>query len=93
MVRVKSCEEDGSRGHDYCKLCNIYVYNDNMKVFVVEVLHVCSFVDHLKAYHVIPTHKYIIVHYNDLYSHGVLHIKEKNSRLYVVESSYFCNYE
>ena len=89
MVRVKSCEEDGSRGHDYC---NIYVYND-MKVFVVEVLHVCSFVDHLKAYHVIPIHKYIIVHYNDLYSHEVLHIKEKNSRLYVVESSYFCNYE
>ena len=89
MVRVKSCEEDGSRGHDYCKLCNIYVYND-MKLFVVEVLHVCSFVDHLKAYHVIPTHKYIIVHYNE--SMIFIHIKEKNSRLYVVESS-FCNYE
>lgn len=90
VIRVTS-EDDHEQPYIYCKISCLYVYND-LKVFVTNVLDIHDYIDHTKCFAVLCSTKVIIALYSDLYTHGVLHLKTKESNTYLVEKHKICNH-
>lgn len=68
----------------YGQVDEIIVWDDE-KFFVVCILEVVNFTDHLMAYEVQRTERTEIWSYADLPWHGVLNIVMRSSKYYVVE--------
>ena len=71
----------------YCSVNTIYVYQDH-KIFVLKALSIVAFVEHLKAFEVVPTDQMILATFHNLYRHGVLHLKQKHGKYYLVEKDH-----
>lgn len=52
---------------------------------MLKALSIVTFVEHWKAYEVVPTNRLILATVHDFYRHGVLHLKQKYDKYYVIE--------
>ncbi len=68
----------------YCQIQEVYGYNDH-KIFLTNVVQILSYEEHFKAVKVVITEQPLLCHVNELYCHGVLHLKPKGNDLYIVE--------
>ena len=60
---------------------HIYIYNDN-KFMIIKLIAIHS---HIQAFKVTVTDQSTLFHTDDLYCHGVLHLKQQGPHLYLVE--------
>ena len=68
----------------YGQIQDVYVYNDH-KVFQLQGLKVLQYCEHLRVIEVAFTSQLFLCTYNDLYSHQILHLKEKQSTYYIID--------
>ena len=71
----------------YCCINAILVYQEH-KVFVLKALSVVTFVEHWKAFEVVPTNQVILATFHDFYRHSVLHFKQKRDKNYIIEKDH-----
>ena len=88
IVRVKILCEPGMLPFKYAQIKEIYVYEDQ-KVMLMQVVEVISAIHHLRAITVTITEEMYLSHYNNLYCHGVLHLKQLESNYYIVEKDHW----
>ena len=75
-------QKDENLSFSYARIKEIYVHHDQ-KLFITSVLHVEYLSDHNKRYVLSDTLQ--TATYHDLYIHGVLHSKIKNTNINLVE--------
>ena len=66
VVRVKNVTSDEYEPFVYCKIKNVYVYND-AKIFEVEVMKIVLYHDNIRAIQVTTTNQTLWCLYTDLY--------------------------
>ena len=83
IIRITSTKDENF-SFSYARIKEIYVHHDQ-KLFITSVLHVEYLSDHDKSYVLSDTLKTAFATYHDLYIHGVLHSKIKNTNINLVE--------
>ena len=83
VIRVKS-QEEGPVPFDYVTIHRVFVYKD-YKIFMGKKVTIIKFDEHLRAIELVLTENSSLSLSTQLYSHGVLHLKQKEQRYYVVE--------
>ena len=71
-------------GFEYCIIEEILIYNDE-KIFITKSLQLEGYDGKLCAFHVSATGIEKVVLFKDFYCHGILHLKNKSGKLYIVE--------
>ena len=91
VVWVAKCSQEimTEDPHLYALITSIYVIEDH-KVFHCQVLELLEVVDHLKSLSVLKTNRTMLITYHNFYTHGVLHLKSRNDKLYLVEKDKMC---
>ena len=79
VVRIKNMT-----GFEYYIIEDIIVYQGH-KILEIIQLDVCGFDEHLQAYLIKVTEFKRFCSFDNLFCHGVLHIKEKHHKLYLIE--------
>ena len=87
VVRVQ--DESGSL--IYGQIEDIYVHNDH-KIFVLSVVKIVQYVEHLRAIEIEITDRTLLCLNEDIFRHGVLHIKQKAGRLYIIDYEFRVSY-
>ena len=77
-------QKDENLSFSYARIKEICVHHDQ-KLFITSVLHVEYLCDHNKSYALSDTLQTAFATYHDLYIHGVLHSKIKNTNINLVE--------
>ena len=67
----------------YCQIKCVFVKDH--KVFLTTVFHVVTYEEHLRAYEVCPTSHQMLATYAHFRRHGVLHLKNKGGKTFVIE--------
>ena len=88
VVRVKNVTSDEYEPFVYCKIKNVYVYND-AKIFEVEVMKIVLYHDNIRAIQVTTTNQTLWCLYTDLYFHGILHLKRKAENVFVIDKQFW----
>ena len=72
----------------YCLIYEILVFEDK-KIFIVKPLKVLEFSKKLCAYEVLlmDSAPSKAIFYDSFYTHGVLHIKHKSNKMYIIEKN------
>ena len=86
VVRIKS-PPSVDDPFTYWTVDTIFVYEDH-KIFLLRALCVMNYVEHLKAFEVADTSELILATYYDFYRPGVLHLKAKHSKHYLIEKDH-----
>ena len=86
VIRIKT-NKDGVFPFEYAMIKDIYVLEDE-KVFNTNLLCVNHFTDHTKSLIVSPTGDEVVVTVQDIFCHGVLHIKQKANGFHLTENFY-----
>ena len=86
LVRVKTSPslENESDPFSYGQIQHMYVFNDH-KIFVLRKVKVLEFVEHFRAVEVEVTNITQLCLLEDMFTHGVLHIKNKLERQYITD--------
>ena len=75
----------------YAQIEEIYVLHDH-KVLLTHLLEVISHEQHFRAIKVSVTPQPFLCHYNDLYCHGVLHLKQQGHETYLIERDHWAKH-
>lgn len=88
VIRVQTPPQFDPAPFLYCQVQDIYVYKD-YKIFKSEVMDVVEYTENLRAVKIILTDKTLLCAYDDLFSHGVLHVKQKGQHFYIIEREFW----
>ena len=80
VIRVKSSQSK----FDYARIKDIYVYHDH-KIMVTNHIQVASVNSQLRALKINVTDEVQLYHSDQLYYHGVLHLKQQRLHTYIIE--------
>ena len=61
---------------------------DNYKIFQLEVLHIVSYVERYRAFEIVHSNDEFLCLFSDFYCHGVLHLKSKHDKSYIIEKDF-----
>ena len=86
VIRIKSSQSK----FEYAKIEDIYVYRDH-KIMVTNLVQVISVNSHLRAFKINVTEKVVLYHTDQLYCHGVLHLKHQGPHAYLIEKDNWVN--
>ena len=86
VVRVKIISDDQSDPFpfQYAKIKDFYIYQDH-KIFSTQKLHVIDTNAHIKGIQVELLEDVLLFCSDDLFSHGVLHLKQQGLEVYLIE--------
>ena len=88
VIRITSNDEQGDLPFVYAKIVHVYVYQD-FKIFITNTLSVSDFVNNLRAIRVDVTSNSLVCLSTQLFSHGVLHIKQHVHSSYIIEKDHW----
>ena len=80
VIRIKSSRSK----FDYSRIEDIYVYRDH-KIMVTSHIQVVSVNSQLRAFKINITDEVQLHHSDQLYCHGVLHLKQQGLHTYLIE--------
>ena len=89
VIRTKSSQSDVSQ-FEYARIEEIYVYHDH-KIMVTSLIQIVSIISHLRAFKINVTDQVVLYHMDQLYCHGVLHLKQRGPNTYLVEKDNWVN--
>ena len=90
VIRMSN-DEEGDLPFVYAQIVHVYVYQD-FKIFITNNLSIIDFVSNLRAISVNVTSNSLVCLSTQLYSHGVLHIKQHAHISYLVEKDHWAKH-
>ena len=94
LIRITSNDGQGDPLFVYAQVvCTriVYVYQD-FKIFITNKLSISDFVNNLRAISVDVTSDSLVCLSTQLYSHGVLHIKQHAHSSYIIEKDHWAKH-
>ena len=91
VIRITSNDEQGDLPFIYAQIVHVYVYQD-YKIFITNILSISDFVNNLRAINVDVTSNSLVCLSTQLYSHGVLHIKQHAHSSYIIEKDHWAKH-
>lgn len=88
VIRLQCSRTCVEEPFTYCVITDILIYEDH-KVFCLEPLKVTCFCAHTQSFQVSRRGEKFLALFSTFYCHGVLHFKESNSHLYIVERDHW----
>ena len=90
VIRITSNDEQ-DLPFVYAQIVHVYVYQD-FKIFITNTLSINDFVNNLRAISVDVTSNSLVCLSTQLYSHGVLHIKQHAHSSYIIEKDHWAKH-
>ena len=91
VIRITSNDEQGDLPFIYAQIVHVYVYQD-YKIFITNILSISDFMNNLRAINVDVTSNSLVCLSTQLYSHGVLHIKQHTHSSYIIEKDHWAKH-
>jgi len=87
IIRIK--RDSAEDGFTYAHIDDLYIYQSN-KIFLTTVVNVMEINPHIKSIKIYITSEKVLCTFTDLFCKGVLHCKERDGDMYIIEKQYNC---
>ena len=91
VISITSNDAQGDLPFLCAQIVHIYVYQD-FKIFITNTLSIGDFVNNLRAISVDVTSNSLVCLSTQLFSHGVLHIKQHAHSSYIIEKDHWAKH-
>ncbi len=91
IIRIGTPNEEEDQGFQYGRIDDIIVFKDH-KIFRTTTLKLVGIDEHLRALRVKESNEQLLVLYEHLFSHTVLHVKAKLGITYIIDTDYYALY-